>query len=143
MEAVTLHPFYHRGEECIGIFFHPDKTLTAIVKKIPKAKWSRTNHCWYIPCIRDDYIQLSNALQNKATIQKDALHLYLQQRKAIVPAQQGIQQKNIKSSTAKMMMQFPLCEENLDALTAFKNTLRLKAYSVNTVRNYCNEFHHL
>ncbi len=145
MEAVILNPFYHRGEECIGIFFNPNKTLTGIIKKIPFAKWSRTHHCWYIPCTKEDYIHLSNALQNEATIQKDALRVYLQQRKAIVAAQQKAtaERKNIKSSTAKMMTLYPLSEENLGAFTAFKNMLTLKAYSVNTVRNYCNELHHL
>jgi len=145
MEAVILNPFYHRGEECIGIFFNPNKTLTGIIKKIPFAKWSRTHHCWYIPCTKEDYIHLSNALQNEATIQKDALRVYLQQRKAIVAAQQKAtaERKNTKSSTAKMMTLYPLSEENLGAFTAFKNMLTLKAYSVNTVRNYCNELHHL
>src|SRR6266498_3447786 len=145
MEAVILNPFYHRGEECIGIFFNPNKTLTGIIKKIPLAKWSRTHHGRYIPCTKEDYIHLSNALQNEATIQKDALRVYLQQRKAIVAAQQKAtaERKNIKSSTAKMITLYPLSEENLGAFTAFKNMLTLKAYSVNTVRNYCNELHHL
>jgi integrase/recombinase XerD len=143
MEAVTLNPFYHRGEECIGILFNPNKTLTGIIKKVPQAKWSQTHHCWYIPCTREDYLHLSNALQNKATIQKDALRIYLQQRKSIVPAKQNVQPKNMKSGTVKMMILHPLSEENLAALTAFKNMLSLKAYSINTIRNYCNEFHHL
>jgi integrase/recombinase XerD len=119
--------------------------LTGIIKKIPLVKWSRTHHCWYIPCTKEDYMHFSNALQNKATIQKDALRIYLQQRKAIVPAQQKVPvgQKNMKSSTVKMMILHPLSEENLAALTAFKNMLTLKGYSANTIRNYCNEFHHL
>jgi integrase/recombinase XerD len=145
MESVTLNPFYHRGEECIGIFFNPSRTLTAIVKKIPRAKWSRTHQCWYISCTKEHYLHLSNALQNKVTIQKDALRIYLQKRKAIVPPQQKVsaQQKKIRSSSAKMMILYPLSKENLAALAAFKNMLTLKAYSANTIRNYCNEFHHL
>src|SRR5688572_20554803 len=34
----------------------------------------------------------------------------------------------------------PLCTENVDALSAFKNMLVLKAYSANTIRTYCAEF---
>ncbi|HXL55321.1 MAG TPA: tyrosine-type recombinase/integrase, partial [Chitinophagaceae bacterium] len=99
-----------------------------------------TNQCWYIPCTREHYTHLSNALQNKAIIEKDALRQYLQQRKAIVPVQQQV---SVKASTSKMMITHPLNEENLAAFTAFKNMLALKKYSKNTVRNYCNEFHHL
>src|SRR6266542_838931 len=143
MEAVTLNPLYHRGEECIAIFFNHNKAINDILKKIPQVKWSRTHKCWYIPCTREHYTHLSDALQNKATIQKDALRLSLQQRKAIVPIQQNpAQQNNIKGSTAMMLMH-PLNEENLAALTAFKNMLTLKGCSKNTIRNYCNEFHHL
>jgi len=139
METVTLIPFHHRGEECIGIFFNPVKLLTDIVKKIPKVKWSRTHSCWHMPCTKEHYSLFAEALKNKAEIKNDALRAYLQQRKAIVP----VQQKEIRSSTANMIIQHPLNEENLNALTAFKNMLTLKAYSINTIRNYCNEFHHL
>jgi len=101
MEAVTLSPFYHRGKECIGVLFNPNKTLTGIIKKVPQAKWSRTRHCWYIPCTKEDYLHLSNALQNKATIQKDVLRIYLQQRKSMVSAQQNVQQKILRAPQQK------------------------------------------
>src|SRR6266487_5693302 len=140
METVTLNPLYHRGAECIGIFFEPAKAFNDIIKKIPEIKWSHTNQCWYISCTREHYTYLSNALQNKAIIEKDALRQYLQQRKAIVPVQQQV---SVKANTSKMMITHPLNEENLAAFTAFKNMLALKKYSKNTVRNYCNEFHHL
>lgn len=139
MNSVTLEPLYHRGEECIAIIFSPNKMVSDIIKKLPKAKWSKTHQCWYIPYIREHYNHLAVALQDKAMIEKEMLKQYLQQRKALVPLQQTI----VKASTAKMMITYPLSEENLAAFTAFKNMLVLKKYSKNTVRNYCSEFHHL
>lgn len=138
MNSVTLKPLYHRGEECIAIFFN-SKTINGIIKKLPKAKWSNTNQCWYIPCTREHYNHLAIALQGNATIEKEMLKQYLQQRKALVP----VQQKIVKASTAKMMITYPLSEENIAAFSAFKNMLTLKKYSKNTVRSYCSEFHHL
>lgn len=67
------------------------------------------------------------------------LRIYLQQRKAVLP----VKEKHLHQNTAKMILQHPLSEDNLAALSAFTNMLKLKAYSINTIRNYCNEFHHL
>lgn len=50
MQVVTLKPFYHRGEECIGVYFNHEHKIEAVVKRVPKAKWSYTNKCWYMPC---------------------------------------------------------------------------------------------
>jgi integrase/recombinase XerD len=51
--------------------------------------------------------------------------------------------KKIAAGTANIALQYTLNEENLLALTAFRNMLLLKGYSANTIRNYCNEFHQL
>ena len=152
METVVLKPLYHRGQECIGIYFKKDEILNNLVKKILQAKWSRTRQCWYLPCTKECYATLYNALHNKAVLQNEALRNYLKQRKIItsassaaqsVPGKDAGKRAAIKKSTADLIILHPINEENLAALTAFKNMLTLKGYSVNTVRNYCNELHHL
>jgi len=139
MQTIVLKPFFHRGEECIGIFFTAGNTINNIIKKIPQIKWSQTHGCWYIPCRKESYTLLVTILKNKAVIDTALLRSYLQQRGALVP--QPVQA--ISAATAQIIRQFPLIEGNLLALTAFRNMMVLKGYSGNTIRNYCNEFHQL
>src|SRR5215831_11314289 len=139
MQTVQLKPLLYQNKEWIGIYFKLNASLNNLVKKIPEARWSQTHKCWYVPCSKEYYTALAKALHKKAALQTDEMRAYLQQKKALVP--EG--QKEIRSSTVKMMMNHALNEENLAAFTAFKNLLVLKAYSPNTIRNYCNEFHHL
>ncbi len=139
MQTITLQPFLHHKEERIGIYFTYSKAVNDIVKKAGNAKWSSTQKCWHVPCTKEAYINLSNELRGKAVLETGALKTYLQQRKALIPPKR----ETVKQQTANMMLNHPLSVENLRAMTAYKNMLVLKAYSPNTIRNYCNEFHHL
>jgi len=139
MATIIVKPFFHRGEECIAVCFRPDSLIANIVKKIPEAKWTQSFGNWYIPCNRESYNLLLQALENKVTIENSELRLYLQQRKAMVVTEN----KPVSPAGFKVMVSFPLSTENLMALTVFRNLMLLKGYSKNTVRNYCNEFHQL
>jgi site-specific recombinase XerD len=139
MISVVLQPFHHRGEERIGIYFRHDTVITGMIKKLPGCKWSNTKKCWHIGCNRESYAALTKMLEEKADLQNGALKIYLQQRRVLVPATE----KKVAPSRSKMMLLFPLGEENLAALTDYRNLLVLKGYSPSTMRNYCNEFHHL
>lgn len=139
MQTIVLKPFYHRGEECMGIYFTADAVINEIIRKVAKIKWSQTFRCWYMPCNRESYHLLIQALVGKVLVDATLLKIYLQQRKALVP----VQQQNIAPSTATMLIQCPLSEVNLIALKKFRDRLILKGYSSNTIKNYCNEFHQL
>ena len=139
MTIVVLKPFFNRGEERMGIYFPHDGVVTGLVKKQKDCRWSNTQKCWHIACNRESYGALAAALHEKAALQTAALKTYLQQRKALVTTEQS----SIGYAKAKMMVEHPLSEENLVALTAYRNLLVLKWYSPSTLRTYCNEFHHL
>ena len=139
MQTIVLKPFHHRGEECIGIYFTHCSTLTSIIKKQPNAKWSQSKGCWYVACNRIQYERLLTDCREEAIIDNRLLKIYLQQRKAIVPANKPV----IAAGTANLILQYPLSENNLRALVALRNMLLVKAYSKNTLRSYCNEFHQL
>lgn len=117
----------------------PNTALNDLIKKIPEVKWSSSNKCWYLPCTRLHYLKISKALTGKAIIQTGALKRYLEQRKEV----STVKGSEIKASTAELLLKHPLSDNNANAFAAFKQMLTLKGYSVNTVRNYCNEFHHL
>ena len=139
MNAITLKPFYHGGEERIGMYYQPDEPITRILKKIPGIRWSQTKRCWHIACNRVSYDAAVKLITPTATLQTAALKIYLQQRKVLVPALP----QPVKRAKAQMMLLHPLSEENLAALSACRNLMVLKGYSPNTIRNYCNELHQL
>jgi integrase/recombinase XerD len=139
METIVLKPLHHRGAECIGIYFNKNASIHVLIKKVRTTKWSQTHGCWYMPCNRESYDLLKQGLAEKVNVDTSLLRTYLQQRKALVPAVQ----KTIAPATFGMMMEFPLNEANLVALKKFRDMMVLMGYSVNTIRNYCNEFHQL
>ncbi len=136
--TITLQPLMHRGQESIALLFTNNKKLNDLVRRLPKVKWSRTFSCWYIPCTKYDYDHLIKQLQGLAGIDNKLLKHYLQQRRAVAAANE-----KINPSTALMIFNHSLNENNSRALEAFRNMLVLKMYSSNTVRNYCNEFRRL
>ena len=81
METILLKPLYHRGEECIGIYYDNYPLLNKIIRKLPKVKWSQTNRCWYIPLNEIAYKQICNTFNKTVDIDNTALKQYLQKRK--------------------------------------------------------------
>jgi integrase/recombinase XerD len=115
MYTVLLKPLLHQNKECIGIYFTKNASLNNIIKKVAGVKWSQTQKCWYIPCIKENYLHLAKALHQTAILQTNDLKTYLQQEKAIVTSEQ----KELKSSTVKMIMMYPLNKINVAAFIAF------------------------
>lgn len=113
--------------------------IEALIKKVIKIKWSQTHRCWYMACNRESYDVLKQGLAEKVNLDTSLLRTYLLQRKALVP----VAQKTIASATFGMLLEFPLNEANLMAIKKFRDMMVLRGYSVNTIRNYCNEFHQL
>ncbi len=139
MRTITLRPVHHKGEDRIALYFPGEKDLTEKVKRVKHARWSGTYHCWHIPCTREAYEELKGYIGDSALLDSEELRRYLQQKKVLVPA--TVEQPHYTQS--KMMLAHPLSEPNLSALAQFRDMLHLKGYSANTIRNYCNEFHHL
>ncbi len=139
MTTVVLKPLFHRSQESIAVCFPHSPLVSNKVRTIQKAKWSRTHACWYIPLDKGLYESLIRSIGNDVKIENKQLKEYLQQRKAITlkPDQP------LSIATAKMIAAYPWNENNMKALTDYRNLLLLKGYSPNTIRNYCNAFHHL
>ena len=81
MKKVILKPLYHRGQECIGIYFENSSLLNGAIRKQAGAKWSQTKKVWYVPLSKENYNKLFFALKGKAEIEQSALHTYLVDKK--------------------------------------------------------------
>ena len=137
MLTIQLKPFYYRGQECIGLHGPDSGGFNAIIKKLSGIKWYTIERFWYIPCTREAYEILKKQINHLFIIDTTLLKQYLEHKKALVLHND----KPIRSITVNKIISYPLCSENLLALEAMRNKLILKGYSVNTIRNYLNEFH--
>lgn len=141
MPLISLKPFYHRNQECIGIYYQNHSSLNTIIKKLPGVRWSQTNKCWYIPLNSDSYNNVYKALDGKAELDITLLKQYLEKRKKVIATTvSSASKQNIASPVPVTSPAWKLNTENLEALEKFVQLLKLKAYSESTIRTYRNEF---
>lgn len=140
MVTLTLKPFFHKSAEVICIHFEKSHEINAIIKTVAGCRWSQTLKSWYIPCKSINYEHLVVTVKNLAIIDNSELRSYLKHKKALTINTVTLQPNH---SSVQMILQNPLNSHNLKALEAFKNMLKLKGYSLNTIKNYCNQFHQL
>lgn len=155
MKQVILKPLFHRGQECIGVYFEHNAVLNGAIRKVAGAKWTRTHKCWYVTLSKENYNKLFFALKGKAEIEQSALHKYLADKKKTIPAKQITSSVNtsvqtfIKHST--IIQHIPVKKQsaipdnssihaiNAHVLPAMQQALILKSYSPSTIRTYINE----
>jgi site-specific recombinase XerD len=152
METIVLKPLYHRGQECIGIYFKKNALLQSLIQKQAEGRWSRSNACWYMPLSKSNYQQLSKVLEGKAVLQMEELRNFLFEKNKsnhlpgatnkiieVKPEAKSFPQKKIRQTPPSNLIH-TLSIENHEALKNFKQQLILKGYSTSTIRTYTNEF---
>lgn len=138
--AITLTPYHYRGQECIGLVCLLERELELHIRKIKGIKWCGAKSCWYLPLTKEAYLTIKASLQERATLNIEPLQRYLQQKKAIQPL---LKQPVVTKKRAQLLLNFPLCEENLHAFRNYQALLKLKGYSERTIETYCKTFHYL
>lgn len=143
MQTAVLRPLFHRGQEVIGIDIPKERNLDLAVRKLKGVKWSQTHRVWYLTLNKENYQKISESVQALATVDSSLLNQYLKKRKAIAatqaaPAKTAGEKPGFTLRAAAALWQ--LSPENLAALNALLEQLKLKAYSRSTVRTYRSEF---
>ena len=139
MLTVRTLPLFHRHAEQIAFVYNYNSSINHIIKTIPKAKWTQTHQCWYIPLEKDLYHTAIQLLKPLAEIDNTELKQYLLKRKQILAVKQVVAEQPAKSLTPKIIVSYRISDENLAELQEFVNTLKLKAYSKRTIEVYRNE----
>src|SRR6185437_826403 len=150
MQKVILKALYHRGQECIGIYFEKNADLQKTLQKEAKPRWSKTHRCWYVACTGENYLRLKCALENMAELEISELKKYLLEKKKNNPAHALASEKktvipkevhkDIKKIADTPNQIHTISKQNREALQQFTRQLTLKAYSQSTIRTYTNEF---
>lgn len=149
MHTVSLHALYHRGKETIAIVAPINGEINGAIRKLAGVRWSQTHKVWYAPWGKESYEQIVVMLKPLAQVDSQSLVAYLNKRSAVKktevlpPAlpQTTFSEKPVYSR--KLPAQTPvwmLSPENLKALNRFIEELKLKGYSLSTIRTYRGEF---
>jgi hypothetical protein len=54
-----------------------------------------------------------------------------------------LKKPKVTKARAQLLLNFPLCPENLEAFTSYQTLLKFKGYSERTIETYCKTFHYL
>jgi len=148
MKQVTLRPIDHYGEDCIGIFFERDPVIQNIVQKIAGGKWSKTKKCWWIPLNKESHARLLEVLKEEAKIDQEDLRQYLVYKKKSannkVPIPMPVatilkKEDHLIGRDFRNYKKSKIHEVNAHVLPAMHQQLKLKAYSLSTIRTYLGE----
>lgn len=140
---VTLKPLYHRGKENIAVCYAANTAINNIVKKLKDVRWSQTNKCWYLPLSKSSHLAIKEAVKETGVIDDSLLIQYLQKKKQVTKTIVTANTTSVPSKTSQAIAASPvwnLSKENLAALQNFIEQLKLKAYSISTIKTYRNEF---
>lgn len=158
--TITLQPLYHRGQECIGIYFAKSPQLNGAIQKHAGARWSQSYQCWYVPLSKEHYNKLVFALKGLAEIDLSALRQYLAEKKkptaktGIVPPAEKLPALPANRKTAatpgplilsptKKITVTPKTGKihpvNAHVIPLLEQRIKLLGYSDSTKKTYVNE----
>jgi len=158
MDAVTLKPFVHHQQECIGIYFSNLPLLNEAVKKVTGCQWTKTFKCWQLPLSKDNYLLIASAFKEIAAIDNTALRAYLIEKKKTPPADKVTSPKTVNEPPIKAPIlkqaqparrykdpKKPVVIHGINAhiLPKMRELIILKGYSGKTETTYLNEMSQL
>ncbi|CAN5271333.1 hypothetical protein BH11BAC5_BH11BAC5_28470 [soil metagenome] len=157
MEIITLRPFIHNEEECIGMYFTNTNTLNNVVKTIPGKRWTKTFKCWYVPLGKDSYHQIAAAFGELAQIDTTALRAWLVEKKkvnnsgavslpviaSVEKSKQPVVQSPPLRRPVKAQQPCVIHSINAHILPKMRELIILKGYSDKTETTYLGEMSQL
>lgn len=127
-KSITLKHLLIEERKCIGIQFHPDKVVQALLKELPDIKWTREYNCAYIPNTKNNLRLIFNKFRGVAWVN---CNYFLTNRRL----NNDNEEINVDwFRNRKVDPDYRTCPEE------YLQKLELKRYSNNTVRSYVNCF---
>ncbi len=123
LPAVALGPLHYRGQESIAINCTLTKDLELVIRKLKGVKWCGEKRCWYLPLSRENYLTIKEVLKDIAVLNIESLRKYLEQKKAVQPL---LKNEAVTKPRARLMIEFPLSKENMEAFKKYHSLLLQK-----------------
>lgn len=156
MQTITLSINRHEGEERLFADFPYDKKLNAVIKEIPGARWSTSKKKFHFAAHKKALLALEEKTKNFARLDFSELEkkwhenfsLHFTLSSLALSSEKENQTIKLIPNPAQLNQNIPsalkpgvfLNEPHKIALKAYYEMLKLKNYSSNTAKNYCNHF---
>jgi integrase/recombinase XerD len=115
-KTIKLKFDHHHNEKVVCFLFEKDYQLIQIIKTKLYARWSNSKRYWYLPHDKFDINQTLQTFKNKAWVDLKEIS----------------SQRNIKSNDSGK----PTSAEINHEIAAFREWLKFKRYSPNTIKTY-------
>ena len=137
-KTVTLSNIFHRDMNCIAVRFEKDTELMTIMRAIPERKFSKTMSCWYVENRKGLLHEIFSAFKGVAWVDITGLkkgdHSDGKSEKdttIVLPVSDKQPNINHKAEISK---------SHSMVLRMMEQKLKLKGYSVNTLKTYLQQF---
>jgi integrase/recombinase XerD len=125
---ITLKNLLINEQKCIGIQFHPDKVVQALMKGLPGLKWAKAYNCVYIPNTKQNLNLIFNTFRGVAWVNSNSF---------LTSKRFNSENDDFDVEWFRQRITKPgyrICPEE------YLLKLELKRYSNNTVRTYVHCF---
>lgn len=129
-KTIYLKEIHHRDKDCIALHFAKDFELINVIRSIPGRAYSNTMTCWYV----EKRIGLINEI---ITAFKD---LALVDTSALAVQKEPIEAVAVKTNSSQFHSNHELTDEQLIILRLMEQKLRLRGYSLSTLKTYLQQF---
>ncbi len=144
MEKIIVKPLFHRGKECVGLYFRQSILLNRAVQRVAGAMWSHTHKCFWMHCGEGVLDRLRKAVAGLAELvingrgdwaERDSMiKIEIRPKPVKKPAEP---RKNVWEEKWKLIR--PVNRAEIEKM---RERLVLKAYSQATKRTYLQEMRH-
>jgi site-specific recombinase XerD len=145
METIHLYIMVHKAEERIAVGIAYSVMINKAIKNIDGIKWSKTKKIWHLPVTNQSVREIVRRTQGIAFVNIDMLNEWLEKQQTGQAEQASKREPVINPQRQVKLLEEAdeatrLSVENTEALRLYMQLLTIKAYSINTIKTYRNEF---
>jgi integrase/recombinase XerD len=129
LPQIKLKNAIHKNEQVVQLLFEKNEALLKVLRADKNLRWSKTMNCWYVPHSATLKQNLFLLLRGKAFIDYDEM-------KEDVLLNDTKNATEFKTNVVPSQLLHALSEEVEKKISEFKNWMRSKRYSENTVSTY-------
>jgi integrase/recombinase XerD len=134
MKEIIVEKVMHDGESRVALRFAYDRDLTAIVKGIPGARWSRRMNCWHIADSEEIIRILLKAFSGKAYVDYTSLKPRI--FKSAGEKEEGEKFRSVKVKRDPASVFSPLSERGKADIEKYRIWMEANRFPAKTIETY-------
>lgn len=129
LPKITLRHLFVKNKKCIGLQFHPNKVIHALIKELPQVKWDSEFEMIYVPNVEPNLNTIFSKFKGVAWV--DCTYFF--KNKPINTKGDGIE-GNDWASNRTITNNWKVCPKE------YIDKLEIKKYSLSTIKTYTSAF---